>query len=97
MAEREPGKLYRYELAYKGYPGTASLYLDRKGRWRFILGWGYHYYLAEVLASPGAYCTVDAALDAAIKLFVEGQEALEGQAATRRLGYDGGSGGDRKT
>src|SRR5438045_3836575 len=84
-AEREhllagmPSRGLGYSLEYKGYPGYVGMFRDEKNLWRFDLGYGFHYYAAEMLPSPSAYRTLDAALDAAIKMFIGGRKLSRGK------------------
>jgi hypothetical protein len=79
LLARLPRHRLDYRLEYKGYPGHVELIPVKDNLWRFRLGYGFNYYLAEMLSSPSAYATVDAALDAAIKMFVEGRKLSKGK------------------
>lgn len=68
-----------FRLEYKSYPGYVQLVPEDDNLWRFRLGYGFHYYAAEMIPSPSAYTTIDSALDAAIKLFIEGRKLSKGK------------------
>jgi hypothetical protein len=80
LLAREPRRRADYRLDYKGYPGHIQLIPVKDNLWRFRLGYGFNYYVAEELSSPSAYTTIDAAVDAAIKMFVEGRKLSKGKA-----------------
>ena len=80
LRARMPRRRWSYRLEHKGYPGQVDMFLDKNNAWRFRLGYGFSYYLADMLPSPSRYGTADAALDAAIKMFLEGRKLSRGKA-----------------
>lgn len=76
---RRPRPCLDYELDYRGYPGRVMMIPDKDTLWRFQLGFGFEYPVADMIPSPSAYASLDDALDAAIKMFIEGRKLSKGK------------------
>jgi hypothetical protein len=66
-------------LDYKGYPGLFGIWPYKDGLWEVYVSYGYTISVAESVAAPSACRSVDDAIDAAVKLYIEGRKLARGK------------------